>query len=184
MLGATLADVTDDLVSEYDLSVDAGVYVESVDEGGAADAAGIQAGDVIVAVDGQEISSLEELEEALAEAEAGDTVEIEVNRDGESLTFTVELDEDTSATSLLGTSLGDADGTSEAEDSSSGGVLDWIQNHIILVCVLGLIVLAAISALIWWLLRRRNRGYEEEDEEFAEEGSGSTLSSPQPAIQF
>ena len=75
-LGVNIISVTNDVAKAYDLPM--GVYVKSVVEGSAAEKAGIQAGDVIIKVDGSSVSSAEELIEALTYFEAGETVEIVV----------------------------------------------------------------------------------------------------------
>ena len=59
----------------------AGAFVESVDEGGCAQAAGIVAGDVIVGIEGTEVSSYEELDSIVKNNyKAGDTVTLRVYR--------------------------------------------------------------------------------------------------------
>ena len=75
-LGVNIISVTNDVAKAYDLPM--GVYVKSVVEGSAAEKAGIQAGDVIIKVDGSSVSSAEELIEALTYFEAGEAVEIVV----------------------------------------------------------------------------------------------------------
>ena len=75
-LGVNIISVTNDVAKAYDLPM--GVYVKSVVEGSAAEKAGIQAGDVIIKVDGSSVSSAEELIEALTYFEAGEAVGIVV----------------------------------------------------------------------------------------------------------
>ncbi|WP_030664472.1 S1C family serine protease [Streptomyces rimosus] len=69
----------------------AGVSVESVKQGGPADKAGIKAGDVIVKFDGTDVSTMQDLSEALAGHKPGDQVEVTVDRDGERKTVRVTL---------------------------------------------------------------------------------------------
>ena len=54
----------------------AGVYISSVENGSAAQRAGLQAGCIITAFNGETISTMEELQEALAGCSAGDSVTI------------------------------------------------------------------------------------------------------------
>lgn len=75
-LGINCVDVTSDVAQNYGLPV--GVYVKSVVSGSAADKAGIQAGDVVVKLDGSSVASRAELQEALSYYKAGETVEIVV----------------------------------------------------------------------------------------------------------
>jgi S1-C subfamily serine protease len=72
---------------------DGGVVVESVGSGSAAEKAGLQPGDVIVAFDGQEVDATDDLVSALRGKSPGDTVEIQVDRNGERLDLTVTLGE-------------------------------------------------------------------------------------------
>ena len=69
-----------------------GAYVSYVEEGSAAEAAGIQAGDVICKIGSIDINSAENLQTALRGFHAGDTVEIVVYR-GKELSLSVTLDE-------------------------------------------------------------------------------------------
>ena len=75
-LGVNCISVDSETAQTYDLPI--GVYVKSVVEGGAAEKAGIKAGDVIVKLDGSSVAGAEELIEALGYYEAGETVELTV----------------------------------------------------------------------------------------------------------
>ncbi len=58
----------------------AGVYVSQVTSGSPAALAGLQAGDIITAVDGTEITTMEELQAIIEECSVGDSIEITVTR--------------------------------------------------------------------------------------------------------
>ena len=58
----------------------AGVYVSQVENDSPASLSGLQAGDIITAIKGTEISSMEELQNVLAECKVGDTIELSVTR--------------------------------------------------------------------------------------------------------
>ena len=60
-LGVSTQPVTADLAVQLDLSVDQGAYVSATTNDGPAAAAGIGEGDVIVAVDGREVRTAEDL---------------------------------------------------------------------------------------------------------------------------
>jgi hypothetical protein len=68
-----------------------GLRITGVREGGAADGAGLQAGDVIVEFGGKEITDIYGYMYALQEHEPGDEVTLVVERDGERLTMTAVL---------------------------------------------------------------------------------------------
>lgn len=70
---------------------EAGAYVQSVTDGGAASGAGIQAGDIIVSVDGTPIRSFEELRGTISAFSPGDVVTITYVRDGQTRDTTVTL---------------------------------------------------------------------------------------------
>ncbi len=71
-------DITSDMTSSYGMP--AGVYVTDVAEDGAAAKAGIQTGDIITALDGINLTSIETLRERLHYYEAGESVEVTVER--------------------------------------------------------------------------------------------------------
>ncbi len=80
--------------------------LEDVSEGGAAAVAGIQAGDTITALDGEEVSDWMALTNTIIAQEVGDTIVIDVVRDGDPYTFTAELAENESGLPFLGVVAG------------------------------------------------------------------------------
>ena len=93
ILGVVMQEITPALQRERNLSTLQGVYVVQLLEGGAAQHAGIQEGDVITQVDAAQIKSSADLQEQIARHHPGDTVTVTVLRRGELKTFTVELKE-------------------------------------------------------------------------------------------
>ena len=77
-LGITLQEVTAQISAMYNWPQ--GVYVISVDEGSAADNAGIMSGDIITEFDGQSIKSYADLQDVLTYYAAGDSATITVER--------------------------------------------------------------------------------------------------------
>ncbi len=65
--------------------------VSQVEEGTPADEAGLEAGDLITAVEGTPLDNHLELGNKVASMRPGDEVSLRVNRDGEQMTFTVTL---------------------------------------------------------------------------------------------
>lgn len=90
-LGISCQDVTDTISQMYNMPV--GIYVTDVSRNSAADEAGLQSGDVIVAVDDKEVSTSEELNAEKNKHSAGDTIEITYIRSGKEKTTEVVLDE-------------------------------------------------------------------------------------------
>ena len=88
-LGATIGTLNASMAQQYRYDITEGAFVYSVEEGGPADQAGLQLGDVITAIDGTEITSLDDLTAAKKNYVTGDTSTLTVYRQGE--TITVEL---------------------------------------------------------------------------------------------
>jgi len=87
------------LAAQQDLSIDFGALIADspdgsqpgVVAGGPADSAGLRDGDVITAIDGTRIDSRTPLEDLLALHAPGDTITLEVVRDGRTLTVSLTL---------------------------------------------------------------------------------------------
>lgn len=90
-LGISCQSVTETISKMYDIPV--GVYIVQVTENGAADRAGLRKGDVITAVDGVEVTSVDELNAQKNLHTAGEKIELTVIRNGEEMTVKAELDE-------------------------------------------------------------------------------------------
>jgi S1-C subfamily serine protease len=105
-LGVSMQTIDEELTDDFRLPVEEGVLIARVEPGSPADEAGLEGGDdqvilngetyvlggdVITAVDGQPVTILEELRDEILSHKPGDTIELEVNRDGTPLTITVEL---------------------------------------------------------------------------------------------
>jgi serine protease Do len=67
--------------------------VASVEDGSPADDAGLQPGDVIVAIDGEELTNYLQVGQQIANMKPGDTVQMTIDRDGERQTLTATLEE-------------------------------------------------------------------------------------------
>lgn len=93
IIGVDVATVNSAVAARRGLSVDEGALVVDVLEGGPAEKAGIRRDDVIVAVDGKQISTAEQLRAVLRTKKPGDTVRVEVARGTERLGFDVTLAE-------------------------------------------------------------------------------------------
>jgi putative serine protease PepD len=78
-------------VSVGDASSSAGASIGCVVAGGPADNAGLKAGDVVTAIDGNPVSSADDLTSALGSRLPGDTVTLTVDRSGSTKTISVTL---------------------------------------------------------------------------------------------
>ena len=70
-----------------------GVYVKAVEDFSAAEKAGIKTGDVIVQADGQEIKTMDKLNEIKNSHKIGDELKVKVNRNGEEKEISITLAE-------------------------------------------------------------------------------------------
>jgi S1-C subfamily serine protease len=93
LLGVTGIDVTPEVAEEFGLDASRGAVVDSVQEGSGADEAGLQSGDIIIAVDGDDLATMAELVALVRGKQPGDTLELTVVRDGEQFEAGVELGE-------------------------------------------------------------------------------------------
>lgn len=80
ILGIMGGTVTSELAEEKDLGTVDGVYVSEVMADGGAQEAGIEVGDVIIAVDGTKIKNMAQMQEVFTKHQPGDKVKITVLR--------------------------------------------------------------------------------------------------------
>lgn len=91
MLNVEIRDVDAELAEKNKLDKIEGVYIASVQEGGAAALAGIQDKDVIISIDGVEVNSTAQLQEQLSKHSPKDKVTVVVKRDNKKKPFNVTL---------------------------------------------------------------------------------------------
>jgi S1-C subfamily serine protease len=105
-LGISGGSITPDLAKAVKLPVDEGVLINEVVKGGPADKAGLEGGDtsatiegasmrlggdIITAVDGNKVSGMEEVINAVNSASPGDEMKLTIDRDGETQEIAVTL---------------------------------------------------------------------------------------------
>jgi len=89
-LGVRIQDVTEDMAEAMGLESTAGAMVTDVPDGPAKDA-GIEAGDLIISFDGQDVGDTRELVRIVGDAPVGQTVRVVVLREGTTQTIKVTL---------------------------------------------------------------------------------------------
>ncbi len=92
-MGITVAEITAQYQQAFGWP--SGVYVNSVEEGSCAQAAGMKQGDIITKIDETDITGVAQMTSVKNGYKAGDTVQITVFRSGEYLTLTLTFDEQT-----------------------------------------------------------------------------------------
>jgi serine protease Do len=91
MLGIQIADVTSEIADKEKLKNVSGAYIASVNQGGAAEEAGLKARDVIIKIDNMNIASPAGLQENVSEHRPGDRLMITYIRSGRENTASVVL---------------------------------------------------------------------------------------------
>ena len=82
VLGITMQEIDDKIADELKLSSRNGVYIVEVSKSGAADKAGIKAGDVLIAIDSTMLTNSASVQEAVSRFSPGDEAVVTVIRDG------------------------------------------------------------------------------------------------------
>ena len=90
-LGVGIQDLNPELKKYYGIEDSGGVLVTQVFEGDPAEKGGIQVNDIIIAVDGQTVSSVRELSGIIANTRVGKRTAVTYLRDGKKKTVYVEL---------------------------------------------------------------------------------------------
>ncbi len=101
LLGVEMKPVDDDLAKEKKLGKIEGVYVVRITDDGAARQAGIKAGDVITAVNGNQVNAPQQLQEQIGKYRPGDKVAVTVKREGDLKQFNVVLRNTKGDTSIV-----------------------------------------------------------------------------------
>ena len=91
VLGITMQEIDDKIADDLKLSSRNGVYIVEVSKSGAADVAGIKAGDVLVAIDSTIITNAASVQETVSRFSPGDDAEVTVIRDGKERKFSVKF---------------------------------------------------------------------------------------------
>ena len=100
-LGVSVSEVDSKLADKLGLSEIKGIYVGEVAEDGAAHKAGIQAGDVILSINGNSINTYTQLLETIHQYRPGDEVDMEVVRNGRNRIYTVRLLNESGSTDVV-----------------------------------------------------------------------------------
>jgi Do/DeqQ family serine protease len=93
LLGVTILTITPDIAEAYGVKETQGALVSQVMADSAAEKAGVKAGDIIRKVDGKSISNANDLRNTIGMKRGGDSVELEVLRDGRTRKIKAKLGE-------------------------------------------------------------------------------------------
>lgn len=124
-LGVEITSLTRAYRESMGLSADTkGAFINSVTPGGPAERGGIQAGDIVLSLNGEAIDSSTELTRLVGRARAGDTLRMEVLRDGRRQTVTVRSGTRPSESELNARTNGQSDeGAAPQENRPAGSTV-------------------------------------------------------------
>lgn len=92
ILGIRIQEMSTDLKEAFGAEGERGVLISQVQDGSAAEAAGLKAGDVIVAIGQRGIAAVDDVHQALRAHSPGDAVQVSVLRDRKLTALAVTLD--------------------------------------------------------------------------------------------
>jgi len=89
--GFTVADITSEMASQYNLPSKTGVIIIDVDSGSPAEEAGLQSGDIVVEIDREKIADASQFNRKIKAYKKGDTILFLIKREGLSLFLTLKV---------------------------------------------------------------------------------------------
>jgi len=92
-LGVYIQEVTPEIAKQFNLTEAKGVLVGDVVKNSPAEEVGIKTGDIIKKVNDEEVNSPEELQDKIGNIEIGKKTNIEIVRNGETISFVVKIGE-------------------------------------------------------------------------------------------
>jgi serine protease Do len=116
-LGVQIQPLSDDLAASLGLPHNRGEFIQSVEPGQAAAAAGLKAGDVVMRVDGKDVTPDQTLSYLVANIAPGKRIPIDLIRDGRRLSITATVGKRPSEEELAARSFGSQP---QGDDNSFG----------------------------------------------------------------
>ena len=122
MLGVTLKSGMDETDAHaLGLPKLEGVWIQSILAGSPAEKAGIEAGDVILSIDGKNVNAANEIQIMIAEKKPGDIVDLKIFRNGQTMSKAVTLSE-LSQTEIASSDQSDSGNPEEPEETGQVSV--------------------------------------------------------------
>ncbi len=129
-LGIGIQDLTPDLAHAFNIKARRGAVVSQIEPNSPAERAGLEVGDVIVAVNGKPVADSDQLRNAIGLLSVGSQVKIKVIRNGRTRTLSATIEEPQVST-LTGTDLSEKLGGATFEevlvDGSPGVIVSEIE---------------------------------------------------------
>lgn len=92
-IGISGMDLSAAIAQQYQLPVERGILIVQVNPGSPAEEVGMQAGDILLAIDGATVETVQQLQNELQNYEPGDEVTLLLNREGSETEVTLTLGE-------------------------------------------------------------------------------------------
>ncbi len=90
-LGINILEINSEIAKELDLTSLEGVYIYNIIKGGAAYRSGIKEEDVLIKIQNKNVNSLSDIQEQLTQFSPGDEIICTINREEDTINFTVVL---------------------------------------------------------------------------------------------
>ena len=120
-MAITAGTMTQQMAAQYKINATEGVFVYSVEDGGAGDKAGLKLGDVITKLNDTDITSMSDLSMAKKSYKAGDTVTLTVRRGGQEITLSLTFDQQPQTTGTED----DSSNRNQGQQDSYGDLYDY-----------------------------------------------------------
>lgn len=130
-LGVYIQDLTPDLAEALELKIDSGAVVMQVEEGSSAEQAGLEAGDIVTAIDGEPIDGSADLRNRIGVLRVGDEIDIDFLRDGRRKTLSAEILEPDAVALVAGTSFPKLEGAEFRNLDSSHPQFDRVEGVLV-----------------------------------------------------
>ena len=128
-LGIGIAPVTEDLAAALGLPKDRGEFVQRIEPGEAGEKAGLKRGDVVVKVNGKDVTPQQTLSYIVANTKPGTRIPLEVIRDGRTITLNAVVGTRPPEEQLAGDNFDPEEEQTMPEDPS-GAADEAIQNSL------------------------------------------------------
>lgn len=90
-MGVSIQSMDSELATDLDVDIVEGVHIAYIEDGGAADDAGMRVDDIVTKINGRNVKTAPELQELVGRNRPGDEVEVTINRKGTLKTLYVTL---------------------------------------------------------------------------------------------
>jgi len=120
-IGATIQDLSEEMAGSWGLTGQKGAVVAGLVPNGPASKAGVKPGDVVVAVNGHHVTGASEMTREVAKVHAGDSLKLDLYRDGKSKSLEITAGLRPSEEQLAKNGgIGPSDGADEAAPDATG----------------------------------------------------------------